>query len=127
MAEKLNWTFAARVLGGPTIATAGEIELDAYTKIDVTIPQGSSQDVEIFPGSGGSAQVVVISPAVPSVDLTYKVGTTDVPLDGPHVLIGGGAVGLLAGSGGTVGTLTFDNQTASDADLSILAARDATP
>ncbi len=127
MAEKLDWTFAARVLNGPTTAESGVLSIEAYVKVAVTIPQGQTVDVEIFPGGGGSAQLVVISPAVPSDKLTYKVGTTDVKLDGPHVLIGSGAVGMLAGSSGTVGTLKFKNQTAADAELSILAGRDATP
>ena len=47
-----------------------------------------------------------------------------IPLDGPHVLIGAGAVALLAA---TVGTLEFTNGTAEDAEISILAGRDATP
>lgn len=124
MPEKLNWTFAARVLGGPTIAESGELDVEAYVKLAVTIKKGATQDVEIFPGGGGSAQIVVISPAKPSVKLTYDVGGTDVPLDGPHVLIGGGAVGML---GDKIGTLKFKNDTTADADLSILAGRDATP
>ena len=124
MSEKLNWTFAARVLRGPTIADSGELDVDAYVKLAVTIKKGATQDVEIFPGAGGSAQIVVINPATPSDKLTYEVGTTNVPLDGPHVLIGTGAVGML---GNKIGTLKFKNNTTEDADLSILAGRDATP
>ena len=127
MAEKVNWTFAARVLNGPTLARSGEVPVEAYVKITVTIPQGKTVDVEIFPGGGGSAQLLVIDPTNPSDQLSYKVGSTDVKLDAPHVLIGSGAVGLLAGSSGTIGTLKFKNQTAADAELSILAGRDATP
>lgn len=124
MPEKLSWTFAARVLGGPTIAQSGQAEVEAYVKLAVTIKKGATQDVEIFPGAGGNAQVVIIAPAVPSDKLTYEVGGDTVALDGPQVLIGAGAVGLL---GATLGTLTFKNQTAQDADLSILVGRDATP
>jgi hypothetical protein len=104
MAEKLNWTFSARVLGGPTIATAGEMLVDAYTKINVTIPQGATQDVEVFPGAGGSAQVIVISPAAPNAGLTYKVGTKDVPLDGPHsIRFHGAPTDLLVEGAATTG------------------------
>jgi hypothetical protein len=127
MAEKVNWTFATRVLNGPTLARSGELPVEAYVKIAVTIPQGQTVDVEVFPGGGGSAQLLVVDPGSPSDKLTYKIGTTEVKLDGPHVLIGSGAVGLLAGSSGTIGTLKFKNQTAADAELSILAGRDATP
>lgn len=124
MSEKLNWTFAARVLGGPTIADSGELDIEAYVKLAVTIKKGATQDVEVFPGAGGSAQIVVINPAKASDKLTYEVGTTNVPLDGPHILIGSGAVGML---GNKIGTLKFKNNTTEDAELSILAGRDATP
>jgi hypothetical protein len=124
MAEKLSWTFAARILGGPTIARTGDVEIEAYVKVAVTIKKNQTQDVEIFPGAGGSAQLVVISPAAPDEKLTYEVGGKKVPLDGPHILIGKGAVGTL---GATVGTLKFENKTAADAGVEIIAGRDATP
>jgi hypothetical protein len=127
MAEKVNWTFATRVLNGPTVARSGELPVEAYVKIAVTIPQGQTVDVEVFPGGGGSAQLLVIDSSSPSDKLSYKIGSTDVKLDGPHVLIGSGAVRTLAGSSGVIGTLKFTNQTAADVDLSILAGRDATP
>jgi hypothetical protein len=124
MPEQLKWTFAARVLGGPTIGGGGELEIDGYVKLAVTIEKDLTQEVEIFPGAGGSAQIVVISPAKPDPKLTYKLGTDDVPLDGPHVLIGSGAVGML---GNKVSSLEFTNKTDADAEISILAGRDATP
>ncbi len=124
MPESLSWTFATRVLRGPTIAESGELAIESYVKLTVTIKKGASQDVEVFPGAGGSAQVLVISPAKPNEKLTYEVNRSDVALDGPHVFIGAGAVGLL---GNKIGTLKFKNGTAEDADISIIAARDATP
>ena len=39
-------------------------------------------------------------------------------------MIGAGAVGML---GNAVGTLKFENKTAQDADITIIAGRDATP
>lgn len=54
---------------------------------------------------------------------TYEVNGTTVPLDGPHVLIGAGAVALL---GESIGMLKFSNGTSEDATVSILAGRDAT-
>jgi|SRR3954447_15462212 hypothetical protein len=124
MPEKLNWSYATQVVGGPTLAASGSLDVEAYLKLTVTVPAGGSLDVEVLPGGGGSVQLLVINPAVPSADLTYTVGADEVALDGPHVLIGVGAVGLLAA---TVGTLTFDNAGAEDAEISILAGRDATP
>ncbi len=124
MPEKLNWSYVAQVVGGPTLAANGALDVEAYLKLTVTVPAGGSLEVEVLPGGGGSVQLLVINPAVPSEDLTYTVGTEEVVLDGPHVLIGAGAVGLLAA---TVGTLTFLNAGAEDAEVAILAGRDATP
>jgi hypothetical protein len=124
MAEKLSWKFTASVLGGLTFARGGDLDVEAYVKVAVTIKKGTTQDVEIFPGAGGSAQLVVISAVEPSDKLTYELGGNKVALDGPLVLIGSGAVGLL---GAKVGTLKFENKAAQDIDIEIIAARDATP
>jgi hypothetical protein len=59
--------------------------------------------------------------------LSYKVSTTtadEITLDGPHVLIGSGAVALLVN---TPDKFLFANTEATDAKISILVARDATP
>ena len=53
MAEKVSWTFAARVLGGPTVARSGDLEIEAYVKLSVTIKKNTSQNVEIFPVPAG--------------------------------------------------------------------------
>jgi hypothetical protein len=125
MPERLKWSFSAQVAGGPTLAGSGDLaNVDAYVKLNVTVPANGDQDVEVLTGTGGAVQLLVISPAQPSEDLTYEVGGNDVPLDGPVVLIGAGAASLLAD---TIGTLKFKNGTAQDASISILAARDATP
>lgn len=123
MPEKLNWSYAAEFTGGPTLAGSGTLEVEAYLKLTVTVPANDTLDVEILPGGGG-LQFLVIRPMKPSVDLKYKVGAEEVVLDGPHILIGGGAVGLLAAS---IDTLQFTNDTAEDAEIAILAGRDATP
>lgn len=125
MSERLKWSFSTQVTGGPTLASSGEMaDVDAYVKLNVLIPANGSQDVEVLTGTGAAVKLLLISPAQPSKDLTYEVDTKDVPLDGPVVLIGGGAASLLSA---TIGTLKFKNATTQDATISILAARDATP
>ncbi len=125
MSERLKWSFSTQVTGGPTLASSGEMtDVDAYVKLNVLIPANGSQDVEVLTGAGAAVKLLLISPAQPSTDLTYEVDNNDVPLDGPVVLIGGGAASLLSA---TVGTLKFKNATTQDATISILAARDATP
>ena len=122
MAEQVLWTVSLRAVNGPQINTSGNFQVEAYDKVDVTIAAGGNQQVDLFPGAAGALRCLVIVPALPDEQLTYDVGGTAVALDAPHVLLGG-AVGLA----GDATSLTFDNQTAVDATISIFVGRDATP
>ena len=66
---------------------------------------------------------MVINPRVPHEDLSYDLSGSPIALDGPHVLIGAGAVSLLGGAT----SLTFTNNTGADAVIEILIGRDSTP
>jgi len=124
MTEQVNWSYAVQVAGGPVLAGAGVRAVDGYVKLSLTVPAGGTQSLEVLPGTGGAVQVLVIAPGKPSDKLTYELDGNDVPLDGPHVLIGAGAVSLFAAK---VGTLAFTNGTDEDAPIDVLAGRDATP
>ena len=121
MAEKISWNFVTSALNGPNVSGQGELKIDAYDKIGVTIIAGATQAVNLAPS--GTISFLVINPAVPDVNLTYKGGGSAVALDGPHVLIGTGAVSMIGGAT----TLTFTNGTAKDAVIEIMLGRDATP
>lgn len=121
MAEKISWNYVAQALNGPSLSGQGVLEVDAYDKIEVTIMDGATQQVNLVPS--GTVSLLVINPAVPDVDLSYDIGGTAIALDGPHVLIGTGAVSLLGGAS----NLSFTNNTGADATIEILLGRDATP
>ncbi|CAH1087703.1 hypothetical protein [Candidatus Nitrotoga sp. 1052] len=121
MAEKINWNFVVQALNGPSVSGSDTMEVEAYDKIKVTITAGATQQVNLVPS--GTVSLLVINPAVPDADLSYKVGAKVVALDSPHVLIGAGAVSLLGGAA----NLSFTNNTAADATIEILLGRDATP
>lgn len=121
MAEKISWNYVAQALNGPSLSGASDLTVDAYDKIEVTITTGATQQVDLVPS--GAVSLLAINPAAPDVKLTYKVGSKVIALDGPHVLIGTGAVSLLGGAT----SLTFTNNTAADATIEILIGRDATP
>lgn len=121
MAEKIDWNFVVQALNGPSVSGAGTLEIEAYDKIAVTIAAGATQQVNLAPS--GTVSLLIINPAVPDVDLSYDVGGNAVALDGPHMLIGTGAVSLLGGAA----NLSFTNDTAADATIEILLGRDATP
>jgi hypothetical protein len=121
MTETLTWNYVAQALNGPNVSAAGNMEVDAYDKFEVTITDTATQQVDLVPG--GTVSLLVINPIIPDVDLTYEVSGNDVGLDGPHVLLGSGAVSLLAGAT----SLSFTNNTGADAIIEILIGRDATP
>lgn len=121
MAEKIGWNYVVQALNGPTLSGQGVLEIDAYDKIEVTIIVGATQQVNLVPS--GNVSLLVINPAVPDVDLSYDIGGNAIALDGPHVLIGTGAVSLLGGAS----NLSFTNNTDADATIEILLGRDATP
>lgn len=121
MGEKISWNYVTQALNGPSLSAAGDIEVDAYDKFEVTVGDTATQAVNLVPA--GTVSLLVINPASPDAKLTYKVGGNDVPLDGPQVLIGAGAVSLLGGTS----NLSFTNNTGADAVIDILVGRDATP
>lgn len=123
MAESIKWNFVTQVLQGPSVSAADTIDdVDAYDKFDVIIPDTASQAVNLVPG-GASISLLVINPQTPDANLSYDLSGNPVALDGPHVLIGAGAVSLLGGAS----SLTFSNNTGADATIEILVGRDSTP
>lgn len=129
MAEKINWTLSAQVVGGPSISVSDALTVDAYDKIGVTVAGAESETVEIQPGDEGRVQFLLINLAATEQfgdDLTFKVNdtATEVKMDGPQMLIGDGAVGLLQEP---PNTLTFTNRLTPprDVDVQILVGRKA--
>ncbi len=122
MSEKINWNYTISVVSGPQVSQAGVIGVDAYDKFTVTIDKNASQTVELIPGAAGdkaeNVKLLVLSPSGSS--LSYTVNSQEVPLDGPHVFIGAGAVQLL----GQFTGFTFKNGDAQDAaSLQIIIGR----
>ncbi len=122
MAETIKWNFVTQVLHGPSVSAAGSFdEVNAYDKFNIEIADTVTQAVNLVPAD--SISVLVINPKKPDKNLTYDLSGSDVALDGPHVLIGTGAVGLLGGAT----SLTFTNATGADAVIEILIGRNSTP
>jgi len=122
MSETIKWNFVTQVLHGPSVSAAGTIDdVDAYDKFDIELADSVTQTVNLVPG--GTIFLLVINPKTPDEDLSYELSGSPVALDGPHVLIGSGAVSLLGG----VTSLTFTNNTGAEAVIEILVGRDSTP
>ena len=128
MAEKIKYSLSFQVVGGATIPVTGEIEPEAYTKIQVDVPAGASDLITNLQPSGAKlAEFLLIKSSAYGEDLTYKVNTdtaTAISLDGPHVFIGKGAVAILDSA---PTQLLFSNGLTEDVTIDILLGRDATP
>lgn len=123
MPETIKWNFVTQVLQGPSVSAAGSIvNADAYDKFEVELLDTVTQVVNLVP-AGADISLLVINPKKPDAKLSYDLSGTPVILDGPHVLIGKGAVSLLGGAT----SLTFTNSTGADAVIEILVGRDSTP
>ena len=123
MAEKLTINVTVTVSGGPRLEHGATLEVEAYDKISTVIPANTEITVDLGPSAAGRMTCLVVVPAKPSSDLTYKVGSNTIALDHPQFLFGG-AVALTANPS----QLKLKNAHASqDADVGIFVGRDATP
>lgn len=123
---------------GPQLAIAQTLEVDAYDKIDITIPKppaSKAQDMEVQlqPGGLGQVQFISIISDWYGPSLTYKVNNdkaSAILLDQPHLLAGAGAVSLY-GQTEAPTRLYFTNASTGDnskpAKVQILIGRRATP
>jgi hypothetical protein len=128
MAETIKYSLSFQVIGSTTIPVTGEVSAEAYSKIQVEVPAGSSDLVTNLQPSGSKlADFLLIKSSVYGAGLTYKVNlgaATPIVLDGPHVFIGNGAVAILDSD---PTQLLFSNALAEDITIDILIGRDATP
>ncbi len=123
----ISWQFQAAIQGGPTLSINNQgITVQAYDVAQVTLPAGApATPVPIQPGAtSGDVVLVLITSSVYGTGLNYtvdSVGTTHL-LDGPHLLIGAGAVAFL-NPGAPPQKLTFNTSLASSAAIQVIVGR----
>jgi hypothetical protein len=128
MPEIINWSFSVDVTLGPKLAGSDSLTVGAYDKASVVIAAGAADvDVQVQPANvAGKVQVLVLRAETydPGLTISADGGTTSFPLDGPLVLLGAGAVALLADA---PQTLRFGNGTTADIGVDVLIGRDPAP
>lgn len=125
MAETIHWLYSVRAEGGPSAALNGQLQVDGYEKLSVSVAAGVALDVTVGPATWAEIHSLVVSASDMTGALTVEPnGASAVPLDSPIILLGAGAVALL-GAGNA--TLTLNNTGAADVLVDIFVARDATP
>lgn len=128
----IKWNLGVKVTGGPSLARADSVAVDAYDKLEVTVPGGEANlEVQVVPADANVQFLMVTTTPLGDdpVDATYRVNDVagdEHALDSPLLLlIGGGAVGLL---GGAPRLLFITNNSAAQAvAVEILVGRDPTP
>ncbi len=125
----VNWQFQAAIPGGPSVLlNQPGITVAAYDVVAVDIAPGASNvDVPIQPSSGaGNVVFVVVSSSLydPGINYTVDALTAAHVLDGPHVLLGSGAVSFLNNSAPPQ-KLVFNSTAAKDANVQIVVGRKA--
>jgi len=123
MAEIISLSLAVQAANGPSCAVSKTWnDLAAYDKADITVPKAGTYAITMTP-SVGAVHLLLITAGAYSADLKYSVtnGAQNVPLDGPHLFAGAGAVGLLQEQE----TFTFANGGSEDVEVSILVGRKA--
>jgi hypothetical protein len=129
MAEQLKWNLNLQIAHGPSVALAGDLQVDAYDKVSVDIVHGAAAvTIDVQPGDADEVMFLLIQSSRYGAGLTYSVnGTGDaITLDQPQFLLGVGAIGLLSAA---PQTLEVENNlaVAEDVRLEILTGRTAVP
>ena len=127
MSIAINWQFQVAIQGGPVLATnQPPISVGAYDVIQVNIAAGAANvAVPVQPAAGaGEVLFLVVTSSVYDKNLSYTADgiATTRALDGPHILLGTGAVGFL-NSAAAPQKLTFTSAIAHPADVQILVGR----
>jgi len=122
----VNWQFQAAIPGGPSVLlNQPSIPIGAYDVAAVDIAAGGSADVPIQPSSTANDVVfLVVSSDVYDSTIKYTVDglTPKYSLDGPHVLLGSGAVGFL-NSSAPPQKLSFNNGSPQKATVQVMVGR----
>jgi hypothetical protein len=126
MVEKIDWTISAQVAGGPRVMASDSLAVEAYDKIEVTVPKNGSITVDLQPSNADHVYFLLIRAADKSMYSNLSHKPEDAPgainLDAPLILIGNGAITLLTS---TKKIEFFNSSTSDDAALSILVGRKA--
>lgn len=126
----INWQFQAAVQGGPAIAVnTPALSVAAYDVVQEAIDAGQSGTLPV-PPVGDPKDVlllVLISDHYDSdpTKLSFDIGTstTDNRFDGPLLLVGSGAVGLLSSGGSLPSSLKVNNNLAGPINVQLMVGR----
>ena len=122
----LRYQLTVTLPDGPRRAVTDVLTVEAYDVFAVTLDPapaaGATQTLQLLSAAAAAAATFVMITASVYQDVTYDVAASGTarPLDGPHLLIGAGAVSLLPAPT----TITLVNASAEPRAVEILIGRD---
>jgi hypothetical protein len=133
MPTNISWKLTLVIQSGPNIVVPKEMQVDAYDRIEVTIPDSTATPtattVDVQPGAAGKVKLLLISSSKYGNNLTYKVHDNTTPeraLNDALFLVGAGSLDLLEDSAAPLDKLLVTNTTGQDVVLEIIVGRSAT-
>ena len=129
MSTRVIWSISAAIDGGPSFTESRSRELQAFGKVNATVPADDGSPgrvtVAVQPSDdAGDLLFFAITASAYGDDLTFSVdgGVSDLVLDGALVLSGGSIGGLL---GASPEQITFENGGAAAVEVEIIVGRQA--
>jgi len=131
MPTNVTWKLNLEVQSGPKVVEAKTVQVDAFDRIEVTVPDTSGGDpteIDIQPGAPGKIKVLLIRSNRYSDDLIYQVhdDTTDErKLNDALFLAGGGSLDLIEDAAAPLDKLFVTNTTGDPVVIEIIVGRSA--
>lgn len=132
MPISISWKLNVQIQSGPSVVIANTLQVDAFDRIEVTVPDTTAAPAEttvnVQPGAAGMVKFVLIRSNKYGDNLKYKVHDTTADersLNDALFLVQAGGLDLLEDAGAALDRLLVTNTTGDDVVLEILVGRDA--
>jgi hypothetical protein len=133
MPTNISWKLSLEIQSGPNIVVANAMQVDAYDRIEVKIPDSTAApvatNVDVQPGAAGKVKLLLIRSTKYDNNLKYKVHDSTTPdrvLNDTVFLVGAGGLDLLEDPAAPLDKLLVTNTTGQDVVLEIIVCRTAT-
>jgi hypothetical protein len=123
MSETIRWSVQVRVDRGPAVSVAPAVTVDAYDKLELSVPAGATRTAAVQPGTAAQVELLLVtSSRYHDADLSYELGGETILLDGPQLFTGAGMLSLF---GADPTSMEVTNGLDEDVTVTVLVARSA--
>lgn len=133
MSTSISWKLNLEVQGGPKVLVTNAVQVDAFDRIEVTVPDTTTgpnaTTIDVQPSPVGKIKILLIRSSRYGDDLKYRIhdNTTDERvLNDAVFLAGAGSLDLLEDAAAPLDKLLITNTTGQDVVVEIIVGRSAT-